>query len=157
MTYKTTSDMDTAALGAAVAPLLMRGDALLLRGELGAGKSVLARGIARALGVEGAMQSPTFTLLQSYRGKLPFHHFDLYRLNGESEFFDAGLDETLFGNDGICVVEWPIEGIELESSICIAIERGQNDNERLITIDYGLYSNRDALIQTIKQWEVKPC
>ena len=96
---KTRSEDDTFALGRALGAFLRPGDALLLSGDLGTGKSVLARGAARSLGVEGPMPSPSFTILFPYEGKCPVYHFDLYRLSGPDEFEAAGLYEW-FGGAG---------------------------------------------------------
>ena len=79
---------------------------VLLEGELGAGKSELARGIARGLGVTETVTSPSFTILNVYEsGRCPLYHFDWYRLESEEELYELGMDEYL-GGDGIAVVEW---------------------------------------------------
>lgn len=98
---------DTARFGAAIAALLQPGDAVLLFGPLGAGKSTLARGLVRALTTaDEDVPSPTFTLVQSYDGaSFPIAHFDLYRLKGAGEVFELGLDEAL--DTGVAVIEWP--------------------------------------------------
>ncbi len=98
---------ETRALGAGLATQLRAGDVLLLHGDLGAGKSEFTRGIARGLGIGGPIASPSFTILNVYdEGRLPMYHFDWYRLSGEEELWDMGLDEYL-GGDGVAVVEWP--------------------------------------------------
>ena len=103
----THSPAETRALGARLARLLLPGDVLVLEGDLGAGKSEFTRGIARGLGIEGPVASPSFTILNVYdEGRIPLYHFDWYRLSGEDELYDMGLDEYL-GGDGIAVVEWP--------------------------------------------------
>ena len=108
MQYLTRSESDTLRFAGRLAPMLAPGDTVLLTGDLGAGKSVMVRGIARGLGVEGPMPSPTFTLMQPYagRGGVKFYHFDLYRLADPEEYYAAGLDEFV-GGDGIAAVEWP--------------------------------------------------
>lgn len=123
MQYITHSETDTLQFAARVAQMLHPGDTILLHGDLGAGKSVFARGIARGLGVKGAMPSPTFTLLIPYEGKNKLYHFDLYRLNDPDEFYAAGLDEFI-GGDGIAVVEWPeMAEIEPEPVLDVTLER----------------------------------
>ena len=98
---------DVERLGAALARLLRPGDALLLYGELGAGKTTLARGLVRALAdPDEEVPSPTFTLVQTYQGPdFPVAHFDLYRLASPQEVFELGFDEAL--DEGAAVVEWP--------------------------------------------------
>jgi len=99
----------TAALGARIAGGLKRGDAVLLRGELGAGKTALARAILRELGVDSHVPSPTFTLVQAYETpKLTVSHFDLYRILKPMELFELGLDDAL--DEGAALVEWPEHG-----------------------------------------------
>lgn len=96
----------TARLGAAVARRLRRGDAVLLYGPLGAGKSTLARGLVRALTrPDEDVPSPTFTLVQFYEGPLAVAHFDLYRLERPEEAWEIGLEDAL--ETGCAIVEWP--------------------------------------------------
>ena len=115
---------ETRAFGARLASQLRPGDALLLMGDMGAGKSELTRGIARGLGVTGYVTSPTFTILQVYdTGRLPLYHFDWYRLSGADELYELSMDEYLYG-DGVAVVEWPSQAEEaipethLEVTLC---------------------------------------
>ena len=107
MMVELSDEAATARLGAAVARALRRGDAVLLFGPLGAGKSTLARGLIRALTTpDEEVPSPTFTLVQTYEGQgFPLAHFDLYRLTDPGEAFELGLDEAL--DDGAAIVEWP--------------------------------------------------
>ena len=132
--YATHSADDTFELGRRIGQTLCPGDIILLRGDLGAGKSVLARGLARGLGIDCPMPSPTFTLMQPYEGRIPFYHFDLYRLDDPEEFYEAGLDEYAFGS-GAAVIEWP-DCADLMPDICFEVEinRGASDDERVITV-----------------------
>ena len=135
MRFETHSEADTAAFGEALGALLRPGDAVLLSGDLGAGKSVLARGIARALGVEGPMPSPSFLLMIPYEGREKLCHFDLYRLSDPEEFYAAGLDEFI-GTDAIAVIEWP-EMAQLPPcpSVKLRMERGKAETVREIVLE----------------------
>ena len=102
----TNSAAETRALGEQLASRLQPGDTVILEGELGAGKSELARGIARGLGVTETVTSPSFTILNVYEsGRCPLYHFDWYRLESEEELYELGMDDYL-GGDGVAVVEW---------------------------------------------------
>ena len=102
----TRSEAETMALAARLAPMLSPGDTVLLEGDLGAGKSVLARGIARGLGVEGPMPSPTFTLMNTYHGRLTVHHFDLYRISDEDSLYNIGYFDVAGQPDAVTLIEW---------------------------------------------------
>ena len=100
----TESEQATVDLGARLARSLEPGAVVLLEGELGAGKTAFVRGLAIGLGApEEGVSSPTFTLIQEYRGRMPFLHADLYRISG-AEVDDLGLDEL--GRDGVVAIEW---------------------------------------------------
>jgi tRNA threonylcarbamoyladenosine biosynthesis protein TsaE len=102
------SEAETEELGIALARLLKAGDVVTLEGDLGTGKTVLARGIARGLGVEGDIASPTFPIVQVYEGegmRLPLWHVDLYRIENPAELDELGLDEAR--EDNVLVIEWP--------------------------------------------------
>lgn len=97
----------TLALGAALAACLEPGDAIHLRGDLGAGKTTLVRGTLRALGHAGPVKSPTYTLVELYAlSRLDLHHFDFYRFRDPREWIDAGFRES-FGGRTVTLVEWP--------------------------------------------------
>lgn len=99
----------TRALGAALGALLAPGDVVLLEGDLGAGKTALTQGIGKGLNVHTVVNSPTFTILKEYSGRLPLYHFDLYRIESPDEVYSLGF-EDYFGGDGVCVVEWAERG-----------------------------------------------
>ena len=98
---------DTLALGEALGRALKAGDILLLEGDLGAGKTTLTQGLAKALGVKEYVNSPTFVIINEYySGILPLYHMDLYRVEDEAQLYDLGVEEYFFGN-GVSVIEWP--------------------------------------------------
>ena len=106
LTFRSTSTEQTREIGKRLGALLEPGDVLVLTGDLGAGKTQLTKGIARAMGVEGEVTSPTFALEAVHEGaQMPLYHFDLYRLHDPDELGDAGLWDVL-GGDGPCVIEW---------------------------------------------------
>lgn len=105
-TIESDSAAQTEAVGARLAAELGPGDVVVIAGELGAGKTTLIRGACRALGVEGPVTSPTFTLGQRYSGRLPVSHLDLYRLEGLDGEDPALLDDYL-DDASVAFVEWP--------------------------------------------------
>ncbi len=94
-------------IGAKFAKGLKKGDCVALIGDLGAGKTVFAKGVAKGLGVKGAryVNSPTFVIIKEYEGRFPLYHFDLYRLDGHSGFDDMNYEEYFYG-DGVTMIEW---------------------------------------------------
>ncbi len=102
----TRSPEETEAAGRELAGWLRPGDVVLLEGELGAGKTVMARGIVRGLGSADHVSSPTFVLVHEYRGRAPVAHADLFRIGGPADIEDLGLEEYLDGQF-VVLVEWP--------------------------------------------------
>lgn len=129
----TCSASETREVAAELAGFLKSGDVLVLRGDLGAGKSEFARGIARGIGITGAVPSPTFTIMNLYEsGRLPLYHFDWYRVEDAEELYEIGAQEQLPG-EGITLVEWAERAEELlpETRLEIVIEP-LNEDERLL-------------------------
>jgi tRNA threonylcarbamoyladenosine biosynthesis protein TsaE len=108
---------ETQRIGMLLGKLVQRGDVILLHGTLGAGKTAFAQGLGAGLGVTGTINSPTFTILKEYHGRLPLYHFDLYRIEEPEELVSLGF-EDYFDGDGVCVVEWA--------------ERGEADGQGLV-------------------------
>jgi len=133
--FQTQSAEQTDQFGRQLGCLLVAGSLVLLRGDLGAGKTCLATGIARGLGVDVSIPvtSPTYTLLNSYVGKLPLYHFDLYRLGSEDELLDLGFDDYFYG-DGVALVEWPERCTELAASALIIDLAYVADEVRSVTL-----------------------
>jgi len=125
---------ETRAMGECLAPLLERGDVVVLTGDLGAGKTVLVKGVAAGLLVAEPVTSPTFGILSVHPGRLPLYHFDLYRLDDETQLEDVGFYETIEA-DGASFVEWgdrfpaamPVDRLD------VAITLAEGD-ERVLTL-----------------------
>jgi len=138
MELRSTSATQTRAIGAAIASVAEAGDVVVLTGDLGTGKTVVAQGIAAALGVDEPVVSPTFTLMREYEGRLPVRHLDVYRLDHVQEAIDLGLEELL--DDGVVLVEWG-EGVRevlpaerLEVALALLPPDAADDDARRIEI-----------------------
>jgi tRNA threonylcarbamoyladenosine biosynthesis protein TsaE len=132
----TRSEGETAALAASLAAGFTGGEVVLLAGELGTGKTAFVRGLARGLGVDpDEVSSPTFVLLTRYDGRLVLHHADLYRLRGDGDEWELGLEE-LPGAGGVLAVEWADRLREVPWRLCIRVHL-QHDGEdrRRISIE----------------------
>ena len=119
------SEKDTYELGRSMALQARPGDIFCLEGDLGAGKTVFAKGFGRGLGIEEPISSPTFTIVHEYYdGRLPLYHFDAYRIDDPAELYEIGYDEYFYG-DGVCLVEWPSKIAELipAGAVHVMIER----------------------------------
>lgn len=152
MAYFTRSEADTMKFAQRLSSMLNAGDTVLLNGDLGAGKSVIARGVARGLDIQGPMPSPTFTIMIPYEGKKKLYHFDLYRLADPDEFYAAGLDEFV-GGDGVALVEWPEMG-ELEPwpALIMNIYRTDDDEVRRIEIENRGVAGYDP--EALSEWRM---
>ena len=136
-TFLTNSPAQTEAVGQALAKALTPGAVIAYRGDLGAGKTAFTRGLARGLGADEPVTSPTYTIVNEYlSGRMPLFHFDMYRLHSSDELFDIGWDDYL-DRGGVCAVEWS-ENVEdaLENAITVAIEKLGGDSRR-ITVTGG--------------------
>lgn len=126
---------DMVKLGNKFGKLAKPGMVISLRGSLGAGKTVFARGVARSLGIEEAIVSPTFTLVQEYDGTLPMYHMDLYRITSQEDFEMIGGEDMLYSN-GVCLIEWSEIINEMLPKDTIFINITVNpDQSRTVTID----------------------
>jgi tRNA threonylcarbamoyladenosine biosynthesis protein TsaE len=121
LVLRTANRDDTQAAGEALAGLLQTGDAVVLCGALGAGKTTLVQGVARGLGIDAVVTSPTFTLVKEYEGRLPLTHVDVFRLQRLQDVVDLELD----GSDGVMFIEWgdvveevlPAERLRIELTV----------------------------------------
>lgn len=140
----TESTNDTERLGERIASVLHGREMIALFGGLGAGKTAFTRGLCRGLGVEDGVSSPTFAIVNAYRGRFPVYHFDMYRITSEDDLFAVGYYDYL--GTGIIVIEWS-ENIESElepDSVRIHISKTSNDDERVIEIE-GLDDYADII------------
>lgn len=133
-TRASSSPEDTAAAGARLAATLDRGAVVALTGALGTGKTCFVQGLVRGLGASTHATSPTFVLVNEYRGRVPIHHVDTYRVAGPAEMIDIGLLEMMDG-DGVTVIEWAdkVPSLLPERTIHVSID-GLGDDPRTITI-----------------------
>lgn len=105
MIIKTYSTEETIALGERLGKCLEKGDVVTLNGDLGAGKTHFTKGIAKGLNVDDYITSPTFTIVNEHKGRVPLYHFDVYRIDDIYEMYEIGFEEYLYG-EGVCIVEW---------------------------------------------------
>lgn len=115
---------DTFSLGFSMGTNAKRGEVYCLNGDLGVGKTVFTQGFAKGLGVDEAVNSPTFTIIQQYEGKMPFYHFDVYRIADVEEMEEIGYEDYFYG-EGVCLIEWAglIEEILPKSRTTITIKK----------------------------------
>ena len=123
--FETWKPEETYELGKKMGEDAVPGQVICLNGDLGVGKTVFTQGFAAGLGIEGPVNSPTFTIVQQYEeGRLPLYHFDVYRIGDISEMDEIGYEDCFFG-DGVCLIEWSglIEEILPEHVTKVAIEK----------------------------------
>ena len=144
--FTTKNEAETLSAGEVIGSLAKKGTVIALVGELGAGKTVLAKGIAKGLGTEKEPNSPTFVILNIYKGRYTLNHFDLYRLSTEEELEDIGFGEIING-DGVSVVEWAdkIPGMLPEDRITVEIYHCDGDNNNFT-------EKREIVVKGNKEW-----
>ena len=130
--FITKSEEETALAGGTVAKQLRKGDIVALNGELGAGKTTFAAGVASVLAPKAEAASPTFALVNVYGGDVPIYHMDLYRLAGADDVWSIGLDDY-FDESGICLIEWSERAVGLAPNITVDI-MAEDENTRVITV-----------------------
>ncbi len=137
MEFITNSPQETEALGQKLGQKLPAGTVIAYRGDLGAGKTAFTRGLARGLGIQDPVTSPTYTIVNEYLGgRIPLFHFDMYRLHSADDLFDIGWDDYL-ERQGICAVEWSENVAEaLEDPLTVTICK-TGEESRKITLEGG--------------------
>ena len=134
------SEAKMLAFGARLAALLCDGGFVAIDGQLGAGKTVLVRGLAAALGI-AHVQSPTFTLIKEYATRPPLYHFDVYRMDGENELYAVGYEDYLAADNALIVMEWAtLVPAALPTERLDIFIRGDGDTARTVTLT--AYGNR---------------
>ena len=133
--YLSKSESETEALGARLAAALPGGSVVAMYGDLGAGKTAFVRGMARGMGLDCRVSSPTFTIVNEYLGERDLIHFDMYRLSGADELFDIGWEDYL-ARGAVCAVEWSenVEDAFFGDEIRVRIEK-LSEGERKITLE----------------------
>lgn len=160
LTLRAATAADTRAIGRALAPLFRAGDAVVLTGELGAGKTTLVQGVAEGLGVDDAVSSPTFVLVKEYAGRLTIAHADVYRLERVQDVVDLGLDEIADGQ-ALLLVEWgdAVEDLLPEDRLRVELTgedpTGEDESRRIVVEAVGpAWSDRvDDLGTALSPWE----
>ena len=157
-TYLIVSDSEsrTEEIGRAIGEVLRNGDALLLHGEMGAGKTCVARGIALGAECEVSARSPTFIILAEYPGRVRIFHCDLYRIEGAAEVYELALDETL--DRGALVVEWPehAAGELPEDALRVQIQPDQAIDGRAISMSANGPRSSSLLDRILSSVKVDP-
>jgi len=132
----TFSPDETEALGEKIAQGLSGGEIIALFGGMGMGKTAFTRGLARGLGIQDGVSSPTFALVHEYHGRLDVYHFDMFRVTGWDDLYSTGFFDYL-ENGGVLVIEWSenIEAALPQDTIRIEIQQGTRENERIFHIE----------------------
>lgn len=141
-TLRSESEEQTIQIGEQFATRLMRGDLVVLNGDLGAGKTEFVKGICRFLAVDDLVTSPTFSIINQYAGQMPegdsvkIYHVDLYRIESPDQLVEVGFDDMVFAHDAIKLVEWPEHaGAHLPDAYwSVGLKGDEDDDVRTITI-----------------------
>jgi tRNA threonylcarbamoyladenosine biosynthesis protein TsaE len=152
----TSSPEETRRLGEDLAAMLRAGDVVSLTGDLGAGKTTMVQGAARGLGVEQPVTSPTFTLVKEYRGRLPIHHMDIYRLDHVQDVLDLGFEEILDAG-GVVFVEWgdAIDALLPTDHLQVTLTMPDEGEERRVEITWfgpSWGDRMDDLLRLVERW-----
>lgn len=153
MKILTRSAAETSALGESLGRLLVPGDVVAMTGELGTGKSVLARGMMAGLGVTSKMPSPSFVLVATYEGRLTVNHIDLYRLECPEDALAIGIEDLLYSQD-ICLIEWAERAAAVlpPARLDVAIEARTRPEERLVTLSPLGQDLGRRLLPLVRDW-----
>jgi len=138
MKIESFSSEETFEIGKVLGDKAVKGNIYCLKGDLGVGKTVFTKGMAHGLGIDEHVTSPTFNIVNVYEGKMPFYHFDVYRITDPEEMYEIGYEEMFFG-EGTCLIEWAelIEELIPKEAIWITIEKeyAKGEDYRNINIE----------------------
>ena len=150
--YKSASPEQTALLAKKLANIIQPGTVICLNGDLGAGKTLFVQNLAKALGVQGDVTSPTFNLMNIYEGRISIFHFDLYRLEQEYELEEIGFYDYADAPDGLVLIEWSekFPACLPEERIMLQLQRTDVENERLLSFELS----GNALENVYKEMEM---
>lgn len=142
------NEQDMIDFGEKLALHLFPNAIITLEGELGVGKTTFTKGIGKGLGVTKIINSPTFTIVKEYQGRMPFYHFDAYRLEGENE--ELGFEE-MFENEGVCVIEWPMYIQDILPSHRLEIHMIKNNDQ---TRSMNFVAHGEEYEQLLKEMDI---
>lgn len=157
ITIISSSEEITMDIGRIIGETVHKGDIILLSGDLGAGKTVLSKGIAKGLGATEMVTSPTYALMNEYQGRYPIYHFDIYRLTSSDDLYDLDYEDYFYG-DGVTIVEWPerMEDLLPDSYLKIVIEKTHDKVQRKINIIFHNIDN-ETLKEVLLNYEGACC
>ena len=147
MIYETMSPKETFELGKKIGLEAKAGEIICLDGDLGVGKTVFTQGFAKGLGIDEAVNSPTFTIIQEYdEGRLPLYHFDVYRIGDPEEMYEIGYEDYFYGQ-GVCLIEWAklIEELIPDEAKIVLIEKNLENGLDYRKITVSDFSNRQFI------------
>ena len=140
MVFESNSAEDTFAFGKKMGEAAKPGDIICLDGDLGVGKTVFTQGFAKGLGIDDYVNSPTFTIVKEYYGRIPLYHFDVYRIGDPSEMEEIGYEDYFYGK-GVTIIEWPelIEELIPEEAHWVRIKKDLDKSAPVPKIDKNEY------------------
>jgi tRNA threonylcarbamoyladenosine biosynthesis protein TsaE len=144
---------DTMRLGELLGRHLYKGDVLLLAGDLGSGKTIFTKGIAKGLGSDDLVRSPTFVIVAEYSANIPIYHMDLYRLSESSMFDNLFLEEYIYG-DGVCIVEWPNQIANMFPDYSLQIQINHIDDLTRHIVILGSSMRHKDLFKELKRFRL---
>jgi tRNA threonylcarbamoyladenosine biosynthesis protein TsaE len=153
ITIMSDSPEKTISIGKTLGSILKPGSVICLRGDLGAGKTHFAKGVALGLGIEEHVTSPTYTIIKEYEGRMPFYHVDAYRLDDEDEAYELGLEEYLYGK-GVTLIEWPerLQSVLPNDCLNINIKQNYDDNEEREFVLKPVGSEYIKIVEELKEF-----